>query len=55
MPADTAVLANVVVLPIEVTSPLRLAFNKVAPDVKPVAVPVMLVPTRVVGVPNDGA
>ena len=43
-----------VVLPTEVTSPVRLAFVVTVPAVRPEALPVMFVPTRVEGVPRLG-
>ena len=43
-----------VALPVEVTSPVKFAFVVTAPAVKPDAVPVMLVPTKVLGVPRFG-
>ena len=52
--AETAVLANVVVFPTEVTSPVRLALVVTLPAVRPEAVPVMLVPTKAEGVPKAG-
>jgi hypothetical protein len=44
----------VVALPVEVTSPVKFAFVVTVPAVKPAAVPVMLVPTNVLGVPRFG-
>jgi len=41
-------------LPTEVTIPVRLALVVTLPAVRPDAVPVMLVPTRVEGVPRSG-
>lgn len=43
-----------VVLPTDVTTPVRLALVVTVPAVKPEAVPVMLVPTNVDGVPRFG-
>lgn len=43
-----------VALPVEVTAPVRLAFVVTLPAVRPEAVPVMFVPTRVEGVPRLG-
>ena len=42
-------------LPTEVTMPVKLALVVTLPAVRPEAVPVMLVPTSVVGVPRFGA
>lgn len=44
-----------VVLPTEVTAPVRLAFVMTFPAVKPAAEPVMFVPTSEAGVPSAGA
>ena len=41
-------------LPTEVTAPVKLAFVVTLPAVRPAAVPVMFVPTRVDGVPRFG-
>ena len=41
-------------LPTEVTAPVRLALVVTLPAVRPDAVPVMFVPTRVEGVPRFG-
>ena len=43
-----------VVLPVEVTAPVRSALVVTFPAVRPAAVPVMLVPTRADGVPRAG-
>ena len=43
-----------VALPLDVTSPVRLALVVTVPAVRPAAVPVMCVPTRAVGVPRAG-
>jgi hypothetical protein len=43
-----------VVFPTEVMAPVRLAFVVTVPAVRPAAVPVMLVPTKVEGVPRFG-
>ena len=48
------VAANVVALPTDVTSPVRLAFVVTVPAVSPAAVPVMFVPTKAEGVPSAG-
>ena len=45
---------TVAALPIDVTSPVKFAFVVTVPAVKPAAVPVMLVPTKVLGVPRFG-
>ena len=50
----TAAFVTVVALPVDVTSPVRFAFVVTVPAVKPAAVPVMLVPTKVLGVPRFG-
>ena len=50
----TAALVTVAAFPVEVTSPVKFAFVVTLPAVKPAAVPVMLVPTNVVGVPRFG-
>ena len=49
------ILTTVAALPTEVTSPVKLAFVVTVEAVKLVAVPVILVPTKVVGVPRLGA
>ena len=49
-----ATVANVVALPTEVTSPVKLALVVTFPAVKPDAVPVMFVPTKADGVPSAG-
>lgn len=46
--------ANDVALPIEVTTPVRLALVVTLPAVSPEAVPVMFVPTKADGVPRAG-
>ena len=45
---------STVAFPVEVMAPVRLAFVVTVPAVSPAAVPVMLVPTRVDGVPKFG-
>ena len=50
----TAALVTVVALPVEVTSPVKFALVVTVPAVKPAAVPVMFVPTKVLGVPRFG-
>ena len=52
--AITAAFVKVVALPTDVTSPVKFAFVVTVPAVKPAAVPVMLVPTKVLGVPRFG-
>ena len=47
-------LAMLVALPTEVITPVKLAFVVTLPAVKPAAVPVIFVPTRVDGVPRFG-
>ena len=49
---DTAASAIAVTFPVDVTTPVRFAFVVTLDAVKPVAVPVMLVPTNCVGVPK---
>jgi hypothetical protein len=58
-PVRLALVTTVVALPTEVTPPVRLALVVTVaafpPIESPAAVPVILVPTRVVGVPKFGA
>ena len=49
-----APLAIAVAFPVDVTTPVKFAFVVTVPAVKPAAVPVMFVPTKVVGVPKFG-
>ena len=51
---DSALSAIAVAFPVEVTIPVKLALVVTLPAVRPEAVPVMLVPTRVEGVPRLG-
>ena len=53
-PTLALTVARVVPFPTEVTSPIKLALVVTLPAVRPEAVPVMLVPTRVEGVPRSG-
>ena len=48
----TAVLDSVVAFPTDVTSPVKLGPVTTVPAVRPLAVPVIFVPTSVVGVPK---
>ena len=41
-------------MPTDVTSPVKLALVVTLPEVRPAAVPVMFVPTKVLGVPRSG-
>ena len=43
-----------VTFPVEVTTPVKFAFVVTVPAVSPAAVPVILVPTKVLGVPRLG-
>ena len=54
MPMSTASVAIVVALPVDVTSPVKLALVVTVPAVKQAAVPDIFVPTNPVGVPNAG-
>ena len=47
-------MVKVVALPTEVTSPVKLALVVTVPAVRLAAVPVILVPTNVLGVPRLG-
>ena len=53
-PVRLALVMTVVAFPTLVTIPVKLALVVTVPAVNPAAVPVMLVPTRVLGVPRLG-